>query len=197
MQSNNKHKGIHPHEKVLLKVVQSHLWNVPAVVKELSAAQFSVLFREAQKQTVSGFLCNELIERKVKLQSGDAMQTLVALNSIKRTNLRVNDTLKSLTQILNKHNVKFVVVKGQTLAALYPNPQLRLPGDIDLYCDEHNFQRAIEAVKKEWDIDAAADEANSDDSEQHVMFYRNEVLMELHFCLYKFASRKYQRISMQ
>lgn len=110
------------------------------------------------------------------------------LENIKRSNQLLNRNLIFLTELLEKHDIKFFVVKGQTVVNLYPHPLHRIGGDTDFYCFSKDLERLISILHKELNI-----ELEKDESEQHYTFQYNETLFELHFTLYKFADIENQR----
>ena len=43
-----------------------------------------------------------------------------------------------------------MLVKGQVVAAYYPDGLLRQSGDIDFSCDSLNFKKAQNATREQW-----------------------------------------------
>lgn len=61
------------------------------------------------------------------------LQWYAVTEQIRRMNREVNLDAVSLTRRLEKDGFPAVVLKGQGVAMLYPDPLLRMPGDIDAY----------------------------------------------------------------
>ncbi|MGI6223214.1 MAG: nucleotidyltransferase family protein [Prevotella sp.] len=147
--------------------------------------------KTARKQTVGGVLCSGLMHHNVKLNKYDAAKLLLLLRKLENENHKINTELASLVALLNDKGIKYVVVKGQTIACRYPYPDTRAPGDIDFYCDSENFERARQVLVEEWNVEF---EEEDNESEQHLAFTHNDVIFEMHFCLYKFASKRLQKL---
>ena len=140
-------------------------------------------------ETVMGMYCSALMCNDFKLGKYDAIELYTILDDLKTRNQHVNEGLKSLVQLLRGHDVKFVVVKGQTLAALYPHPEVRMPGDVDFYCDSRNFEKAKKVLEEHWQVQMQEDA----DGEQHLSFEHDDVHYEMHYRLMKFESSSNQK----
>ena len=140
-------------------------------------------------ETVMGMYCSALMHNDFKLGKYDAIEVYTILDDLAARNKHINDELTSLTLLLREHDIQFVVVKGQTLAALYPHPNVRMPGDIDFYCDAVNFESAKKVLEETWQVEMNEDE----EGEQHLSFTHNEVHFEMHYRLMKFESSSNQK----
>lgn len=85
---------------------------------------------------------------KLKLSPEDAVKTLMQFQHIQQLNVLINAELIALAELFNKHNIKFIVFKGQTNAINYPHPLSRIPGDIDFYVPQEDLDKAISILKK-------------------------------------------------
>ncbi len=91
-------------------------------LSSLDKKDFSDLQRIASMQTVSGLVFSSLINNNIKLPQQEALAAFGGLENIKKSNQLLNRNLIFLTELLEKHDIKFFVVKGQTVANLYPHP---------------------------------------------------------------------------
>lgn len=160
----------------------------PCPAGRLSQQQFREIEKEAARQTVSGLLYHAVISKEldVDLSPNDAVRVLTTDTRLRFTNKKIDDALISLTRLLQSRNIRFVVVKGQTIAALYPEPYCREPGDIDFYVWPEDFSRARHTIEAAWHIEMKESE------EQHISFTYDGVLFEMHFLLLKLYSRRRQ-----
>ena len=140
-------------------------------------------------QTIPGIISDAILRNNIKLPYPRAGELFVLLQNLKLQNQLVNDNLLKLTSILKRSNINFFVVKGQTIAAHYPNPYTRTPGDIDFYCSERDLSKVLPILNKEFNICIKIGE-----SEKHLSFEYNNVEFELHFKLIKFACKSNQKI---
>lgn len=155
---------------------------------------FAAAMKTADEQTVSGLLTSTLMDPRhgVTLSKPDIAEAWAVNKSIVERNKLVREQLKALCLMFQQHGVKFVVVKGATIGQLYPDRDVRASGDIDFYLDADNFSKARQLVTDEWEVEI--EDGDEGDDEQHVLFYHEDVLFEMHFCLLKFASSSVQRV---
>ena len=174
--------------KLLKELIHNELWGEQLSFSSIDKKDFSALQNIANMQTVNGLVYSSLIINNVKLPQQEALVAFGSLENTKKTNLLLNKNLIFLTELLEKHNIKFFVVKGQTIANSYPRPLHRVGGDIDFYCFAEDLEKLLNILHKELNV-----EPKRDESEQHYTFLFNKTLFELHFTLYKFANTENQQ----
>ncbi|MGI6243675.1 MAG: nucleotidyltransferase family protein [Prevotella sp.] len=178
--------------EIFLSLIKSELWQKPLPSGlEVDDKLFQQLMMISKMQTVEGLAVNSLIANHIKLNKYNAAETFALRGHFASENDKVNKELQALCDLLSSHQIKFFVVKGQTLSVLYPHPECRMCGDIDFYVYPDSFDKALQIIEKEWGVKI---EKENEDSEQHVNFTHNEILFEMHFCLMRFASRRNQRV---
>ena len=158
--------------------------------KEISSQEYHSLMDFAAKQTVAGMVAQCVTDKRLKteLTPNDAVQTLLYLQSIHQQNTLLNSELVALAKLLDAQKIKFIVLKGQTIAAHYPNPLSRTPGDIDFYVRKKDFKKAVDVLEKEWNVNFCGS-----DSTHHLEFKHNKVLFEMHFEILELFSKKQKR----
>lgn len=100
-----------------------------------SDAEWDALQKTAREQAVEGVLCGAL-ERlpKEQLPSGDRLRRwLSARTVIVRRNALMDARAQQLTGIVAGLGLRSAVLKGQGVARCYPDPGLRVSGDIDIW----------------------------------------------------------------
>lgn len=87
----------------------------------------------ARQQGVEALIGDALIQQKVLLSRScvEHLMTVMRLTSLR--NERVNRGITEMTLEMSKKGICSMVIKGQIVALLYPNPSARTPGDVDLY----------------------------------------------------------------
>ncbi len=95
------------------------------------------LYRFCQEQAIEGIVLAG-IDRLSKSGKIDIPQELLfewigQANMIETQNKLVNQRVKELTEYLNKHGMESCILKGQGNALMYPNPEMRTSGDIDVW----------------------------------------------------------------
>lgn len=180
-------------EDFLLMVLRAALWRQKLKGSSLPHDLYSIAMGMAERQTVVGLLDAVLMNpaNGVRLERFDAIDTYSSYMREVDANQHLNIQLQALCQLLGDAQVPFVVVKGSTIAALYPEPLARTAGDIDFYVDACHWERAKRLMVERWNVSF---EEQADDEEQHVAFSHEGVEFEMHFRLLKFASRGVQRV---
>lgn len=176
--------------KTFLALLRDSLWqseeNLPS---ELLRWDSAGLLSLAKQQTVYGLVIDSLIRHDVHIPQKMVFAAIGALEQIKRQSRIINDGVCKLHGLLTDNDTDYVIVKGQAVASYYPQPLIRQSGDIDYYCDDANFQKSQEIIKRQWVIDV-----DENDSDYHVHFNHEGVIYEGHFslvCLYSKRKEDY------
>lgn len=173
--------------RVACRIIAQGLWPDGRTLPPLSSDQYDLLMEVASEQTVQGLLSDALLRGGVSLDKTSAAAVFVRLEMVKNNNRDANRKVVEICRLLRSENIRFCVVKGQSIAVLYPNPDVRITGDIDLYCYPEDLERCLRVVENKYGVKPERDE-----SEQHYAFTSGEIDYELHFTLFKFASRDNQ-----
>lgn len=70
---------------------------------------------------------------------------------VKQKNVRMNDACKYLYSRFAEYGFRSCVLKGQSVAALYPMPELRQSGDIDIWV-EGGYKKVMGFLKGHFDV---------------------------------------------
>lgn len=176
---------------VLFLLLRTELWQSPLPPGlTIPADKLAQLMTMAERQTVDGLVAGCLMGHKVGLERRSAARVFAMQGYIAQQNELINRELSALCDLLSAHAVRFFVVKGQTVAALYPHPAYRTCGDIDFYVYPEHFDRARRLIETTWQVTVDDD----DEGEQHLHFTRNGILFEMHYNLMQFSSRRNQRL---
>lgn len=122
-------------------------------------------------------------ERRVRFE-WSALGHQIALQ-----NKELNAALADLVKLLAEEQIAYVVVKGQTLAALYPLPQLRHSGDVDFYVPSYDFMRAKDLIQRRFGVKILGDEHD----DKHDSFDYRESRFEMHYRLETFGIKTHQQ----
>ena len=136
-------------EKAFLELVRAGLWedlkfkDESLKFKDFGSADWDALLLLAREQSVVGLLAAGLEHVKdVQVPHGWAFQVVRKALSLEQKNRNKNVFVNELTGELEGEGIRAVMVKGQGLAQCYKRPLWRASGDIDLYLDEDDFQKA-------------------------------------------------------
>ena len=173
-------------QDALFVLLRNELWQEVQIDVTLSDEEKERLFADAKKQAVIGLVTNALIRNNIAIGREWVFKALTLTKQIEATNERINGELVRFANFMFMNNVDYRVVKGQTVATLYPNPLLRCSGDIDFYCDANNFNLTKNLVEK------AIGKNVENNSAKHIEFKMNGVQYELHSKLTEFSYGKHQ-----
>ena len=120
---------------ILFRLAQSSLWGDNPEITNYSFYVKDIL-QLAEEQTIYGLIFEEIVKHDIKIEPPELFDRLGIVENIKHQNLIENKILCDFCCNLNEYGVEALVVKGQTIACLYPNPQLRMSGDIDYLIKE-------------------------------------------------------------
>mgnify|MGYP004513681673 CR=1 FL=1 len=125
-------------ELILISIGKRNSFSRP-----VNETDWQELYIEACKQSLTGVLLNG-VERFQEFQKASGVkyempyclfQWMGEAMMLERKNQRVTERAKDLTKIFAKAGFRSTVLKGQSIALLYPQPDRRQCGDIDFWVD--------------------------------------------------------------
>ena len=174
----------------IFMLMRSALWQTPTDHFEMTPWEYKQVMEYADKQCVLGLVADCLRSNNIGLQKKCVIHMLQIQNTLEIENRHLNANVARLARLLTDGNVPYVVVKGQTLAQLYPQPLHRVPGDIDFYVREADVPRVKELVAREWGVNIRP---LSVDEHKHFPFEHDNTDFEMHFHLASFSYPPSQR----
>lgn len=103
---------------------------------EMNRRLWHGMFRAAEKHSVAGIMMDAVhaMPDDVRKPDRDLMLKLMALNNeIEKKNRTMNSEVVKWSDFFREKGFRSVLLKGQGVACLYPNPMRRMSGDIDLW----------------------------------------------------------------
>lgn len=154
-----------------------------AIPDEFDAETVEDLLYEAKNQTVLGLMADALSSCGARIPQTQAIRLLGTVMKMADKNARVNAEMARFAEL---QIPDYAIVKGQTIAALYPTPDLRMPGDVDFFVRDYSAARQI--LQNQWNVSLPEKLL-----EKEYSFDNNNVSYEIHDSLLAFGSRKNQR----
>lgn len=162
----------------LLSLLRCAIWNEKPEPGLLGKdTEWDKIAALAYKQSVLGVMAEGIKGVDKELQpSGDFMMRIYGY-TVKTNNYHhlLNSVIEELCGKLKDEGIHCVLLKGQGLAANYPNPLSRSCGDIDLYVGSSNYKKACD-LTKEWGMQ----KEDAEESYQHLHFKYRGVDVEIH-----------------
>lgn len=169
---------------LFLGLIRYSLWGQKTVVPEaLDADTAEDLIYEAKNQTVLGLIANALCNCGTKIPQEQAFKLYGAIARLATQNERLNSEIESFAQL---QIPDYAIVKGQTIAALYPNPSLRMPGDVDFFVRDYSTARQI--IQSQWQTPLPEHLV-----EKEFGFDHGDAAYEIHSDLIVLGSRQHRR----
>lgn len=169
--------------EVFFAFVQAGLWEQADTNFELNRfenVEWEIVYQLAREQSVTGLVLQGIEKIKNANISLGLNQTLLLqmigeVQMIEQQNKAMNVFINQLMDDLCKKNIYALIVKGQGVAQCYERPLWRSSGDIDLYLNENDFQKAkkyFRPLVEKFDPD--------DDFTRHINMHYGEWVVEIH-----------------
>ncbi|MGN1232245.1 MAG: nucleotidyltransferase family protein [Candidatus Cryptobacteroides sp.] len=143
---------------------------------DIDATGWEKIYRESRRQTVTGIVFRGLSFIPETFLPDDRLMSRWAADvfRIEQASARMDKVVAKVAGKFQELGLHPVLLKGQAVAGLYPEPALRESGDIDLYfADEGEWNEAVGNVRK-----AGKDVRMSADGSCHYEF--EGIVVELH-----------------
>ena len=152
--------------------------------------EWSALFEVSESQAISGIILNGLVnlpdnQRPPKMV---LLQWLGVCQMVRSRNSEMDTAVVKLCKKLDGICTNYIIVKGQTLNAIYPLTNLRQSGDIDFLVYPGDWHKVFSVFSND-----LGEEVIETHSEKHVEWEKDGVTYEMHRWLNDFASKKHQR----
>lgn len=160
-------------------LVHNALWN-----KEINLNLFpedktnwAAILKFAKQQTLYGIVADAIIRNAEQLKPGrDVLRSCAfKLAAVKQTNALLNQRVAEVVKIMTDNSIPSVLFKGQGIARLYPTPELRQCGDIDLYVGRENAYKARDIM-----VSLGLKAEIENDGAKHIHIMYKDVELELH-----------------
>ena len=169
-------------EEVLFRLLQCELWDDKFDL-DVTPQEIGEVLKLAKAQTVFGLVFNALVTNQVKLDKNVLFKAIAIQNKIRQQNELINQEMVDFFKQMDAHQMDYLVMKGQTLAVLYPHPEMRMSGDVDFLIKD-DYDVARNKFESWWGIILP----EKTKYEKDIPFHRNDVLYEIHTYLITFGS---------
>ena len=129
-------------QKVFFSILQSVLWGTPAEVPA-DADWKSVLNLSARQSCLHAF---GIWLKSNHIDCSYTAHLQLAMFQTLQRQARLNHFTADVINLLSQHHIPATLIKGYSLSALYPDPDMRQFGDVDIYVGEEHYHRAAEII---------------------------------------------------
>ena len=165
-----------PHRDILLSLIRNALWGVP--VESISEdIDWKQVCRLAHQHTLIGLLAVGIqsLPQEYRPNGKILVQLQAYLMRNIQAHMLITRRLGQTLELLRCEGIEPVLLKGHGLALNYPDPMSRQSGDIDLYVGREEYERAVEACLKKYDVGN-----HEAENIKHYNFINQGVTVELH-----------------
>ena len=126
-----------------LALVRSGLWGEENPdIRIDGTTDWNYIYRLAQEQSVLGLVLDGLEHSDEKPPQVLLLQWIGEVQMIEQRNKEMNVLIADLIEKLRKEGIYTILLKGQGIAQCYEKPLWRCSGDIDLFLNNDNYQKA-------------------------------------------------------
>jgi len=120
---------------IFFRLLNAGLWGTELPDFTLTVEQWEEVHAMANRQAVTGIVYDAVrnLPPYCGLPRTLAALWLVETQKIESGNARISQVIEAQKRAWDKHGIESVVMKGQSLAKMYPVPEHRACGDIDWY----------------------------------------------------------------
>lgn len=138
---------------------------------------WDAIFSLAKQQTVVGVITDVMskMDKSTRPESQLFYQFILHTEYIQRTNVQLNKFIPKLWKALTENGIDALLLKGQGVAMCYPHPELRTPGDIDVFVpEETHYERARKL------LDEICGKGDASGVKKHIAYSYKNIVLELH-----------------
>ena len=140
-------------QKLYLRLLRFALWGEDGGRSSWPQGDWTAALKWAERQAVHGLVAQAIVqlseEGRICGVSEELMgQCLSVKFGLMRSNQQVNSVLSRVVSCLHGGVAEPLLLKGQGIAQCYPVPELRMPGDIDLYIRQTD--EAVDMLRRQW-----------------------------------------------
>ncbi len=136
-------------QQIILKLVRAGLWEREVRLLQYESVDYSEVYQVAEEQSVVGLLAAGIdYLSDVKFPQNDVLTIVGSTLQLEQRNEAMNQFVKKLFRRFKDERIYAVLVKGQGVAQCYERPDWRAAGDIDLFLDKENYEKAKRFLSK-------------------------------------------------
>lgn len=127
-----KHKDI----AFLTELLRVYVDNEHKPSLSVSDEEWNDIFEISKKQAIIGVVFEAIKRLPAEQQPPKELKLkwFYLSERIRQRNAELNEGINVLLEVLDSHQLKGCILKGQGVGLLYPIPESRQPGDIDVWC---------------------------------------------------------------
>ena len=157
-------------------LLKAGLWERNVQLLVFGPVDFGAIYGIAEEQSVVGLIAAG-VERiqDIKTSKQDVLPFMTRVISLENQNAAMNYFIGVIIEKMREAGIKAVLIKGQGVAQCYERPLWRASGDVDLFFDADNYERA-----KQFLLPLASSIEPEDTTRMHLGLTIDPWVVELH-----------------
>lgn len=174
---------------VFYALVRAGLWEQGVRLLADEPVDYEAVYKLASEQSVAGLVAAGLEHvEDVEVPKQAAFSFMALVLALEKKNSAMNNFIAELNKKLRNEGICAVLVKGQGVAQCYERPLWRACGDVDLFLDAENYERA-----KDYLSPLATSVEGEDKMRLHLGMTIRSWVVELHGTMHTGVSRRMDR----
>lgn len=166
--------------QVFFALVGAGLWGREVRLSQLGKVDYNDIMRLAEEQSVGGLVTAGLEHIKdVKVSQENLLQFIGQSLQLEQQSIEMNKFVAKLVEKMRNAGIYTLLLKGQGIAQCYEKPSWRACGDVDLFLNDDNYEKA-----KAFLIPLASSVEKEHKREKHLGMTIDGWVVELHGRLY-------------
>ena len=121
--------------KAYLEFIRYSISTDSKVPESASSIDWRDYLHFCNRQSVIGLVFGGIQKADLNIDQSTLMQWIMVAESLKEKNRRINKNTILTDKLFAKLGLRTCIMKGQANGLMYPNPELRTPGDIDVWAE--------------------------------------------------------------
>lgn len=134
--------------KPYLDFVRYAVGSLAEVPADSESIDWQDFFLFCQRQGIAGLVFGALEQSGLRVPQPVLFQWVGIAETIRATNRLLDKRCQQVSQFWQEHGYRSCILKGQANAMMHPRPELRSPGDIDIWVDGDTVE-LIKIAQKE------------------------------------------------
>ena len=175
---------------VFLSLAKAGLWEEKVMLAPYGEINWQTVYRLAEEQSLVGLVAAGIEQAKdIVVPPAIALKFASSALRLEQRNTAMNEFVAKLVGKLRSEGIYALLVKGQGIAQCYNRPLWRACGDIDLFLDEPDYQKAKKFLTP---LATSVEEEQVD--KLHFSMYIDGWQVELHGTLHSNLGKKLDSI---
>lgn len=176
--------------RAFFALVSAGLWEKEARLLPFGKVDYEKVMRLAEEQSVVGLVTAGLEHvGDVKVLQKDLLQFIGQSLQLEQQNAEMNKFIAKLVEKMRNIGVCTLLLKGQGIAQSYERPLWRACGDVDLFLNDDNYNKAKEVL-----VPLASSVESEYGEEKHLGMTIDGWVVELHGSLRVGLSKRINRV---